>query len=69
MKKNCHNCKHGHWDSSDADGYSHNMYFVCEKRDAGDDIKLENNLNRPEYLENAKVCCDLKEPRQMKDAG
>ncbi len=56
MKKNCINCKHGVWDSDD----SVSLYFDCEKRDAGEDMKLENNLGRKEYRERAKVCCDLK---------
>ena len=56
-KKNCHNCEHGYRDS---DGeYGENKYFVCEKRGC-DSIEIENNLMRPEYLEKAKVCCDLK---------
>lgn len=60
-KKNCHNCKNGYWDS-DWDEYSSGTheYFVCEKRDAGDDIKLQNNFERPEYLEKVKRCCELK---------
>ncbi len=56
VKKNCNNCKHGRWDSDD----SVNLYFDCEKRDPGEDMKLENNLGRKEYRERAKVCCELK---------
>ncbi len=61
MKKNCHNCKHGHWDSEDFSRF----YFVCEKRDDGDNIELETNLARPVYLEKSKICCDLKDPGAM----
>jgi protein-arginine kinase activator protein McsA len=37
-------------------------YFVCEKRKDDDSIEFENNLGRPEYLEKAKRCCELKQP-------
>ena len=57
-KKNCHNCKHGYFDS---DGeYGEYKYFVCEKR-VCESTEHENNLHRPEYLEHAKVCCELRE--------
>lgn len=55
MKKNCYNCKHGYWDGE----HSSSEYYVCEKRDANNDSKLENNLYREEYREKAKICCEL----------
>lgn len=64
MKKNCHNCKHGEWDS-DGDEYSSWQYFACDKREDDGYNNLENNLCRPEYLEKAKVCCHPKEPGEM----
>lgn len=64
MKKNCHNCKHSYWDSDGCE-YSNYQYLVCEKREDDGYNNLENNLSRPEYLEKAKVCCDLKDPGEM----
>lgn len=56
-KKNCHNCKHGLYES---DGeYGEYRYFVCEKRDDDGYNNLESNLDKPSYLEKAKVCCEL----------
>lgn len=59
MKKNCHNCKHGYFDNDSEYPAQYGDYFVCEKR-SYESIEFENNLNRPEYLEKAKRCCELK---------
>tara|TARA_R110000765_G_scaffold286861_1_gene383330 strand:+ start:256 stop:507 length:252 start_codon:yes stop_codon:yes gene_type:complete len=60
MKKNCHNCIHGHPDC-DYDELSQEPmeYFVCDKRDIDEVKGLEENLCRPKYLEAAKRCCEL----------
>lgn len=59
MKKNCHNCKYGYFDNDSEYPAQSGDYFVCEKRPC-ESIEFENNLCRPEYLERAKVCCELK---------
>lgn len=56
LKKNCHNCSHGGFES-DGD-YGEYTYFVCEKREDNGYNNLDNNLSKPSYLEKAKVCCD-----------
>jgi len=56
-KGNCHNCKHGQYES---DGeYGEYTYFICEKREDDGYNNLDKNLDRKDYLEKAKVCCDL----------
>lgn len=59
-KKNCRNCKFSSWDS-DWDELTHRTfnYMICGKR-LDESIEFENNLTRPEYLEKAKRCCELK---------
>lgn len=58
-KKNCHNCKHCSYESSDEEYTSSFGYFVCEKREDDGYNNLENNLCKKSYLEKAKVCCEL----------
>jgi hypothetical protein len=57
-KKNCHNCKFGGYET-DGD-YGEYTYFVCEKREDDGYNNLEKNLDKPSYLEKAKVCCELR---------
>ncbi len=60
MKKNCHNCIHGYWDAH-FDEITTDMIegFICEKRDPDENKNLEADLDRPEFLEKAKRCCEL----------
>lgn len=61
-KKNCYSCKHLAEDfDCDSDGHNVVNFFVCLKRDS-DDIKLEQNLERKEYREKAKRCCEINQP-------
>lgn len=57
LKKNCENCRYGHWES-DGD-YGEYNYFVCEKREDNGYNNLDNNLCKESYRQKAKVCCDL----------
>lgn len=61
MKKNCHNCTHGYWDSDYEDHYKQGDFFVCEGREDSSS-EFESNLSKPEYLEKAKRCCVLETP-------
>tara|TARA_R110002020_G_scaffold361154_1_gene573792 strand:+ start:128 stop:430 length:303 start_codon:yes stop_codon:yes gene_type:complete len=56
LKKNCHNCKHGSYQTEgDFGEYS---WFECEKRFDDGKNNLDENLQNTIYLEKAKVCCD-----------
>ena len=62
MKKNCNNCRHLEFVTSD---HADEWGWDCHKRNNGcletkDEIALHNNLDREEYRGQAKVCCELK---------
>lgn len=56
IKKNCHNCKYGSYDS-DGD-YGEYSWFECSKRLDDGKNNLDKNLAKDSYLEKAKVCCE-----------
>lgn len=56
LKKNCHNCKHGSY-QSDGD-YCEISWFECDKRCDDGKNNLDENLAKDSYLEKAKTCCD-----------
>ena len=58
LKKNCHNCRHGYWESEG--DYGEITYFVCGKREDDGRNNLDDNLCEERYRQKAKVCCDLK---------
>jgi len=59
MKKNCNNCIHLGWEEGDVGDPAG---FVCYKKDLYGEAesKMLSNLERKNYREKAKKCCELK---------